>query len=85
MYILWVLSNYCTNHCALRMSAVMVYSYYVQNVRNKLTNQISYVVYRKWDRPRYSDTLVSRDVWMNSNEEKGDGLKVGKIDKIWQP
>ena len=38
------------------------------------------VVYRKWDRPRYSDTLVSRDVWINSYEEKGDSLKVAKID-----
>ena len=39
-----------------------------------------YLVYRKWDGPRYSDTLVSRDVWMNSNEEKADSLKAAKID-----
>ena len=28
------------------------------------------VVYRKWDWPRYSVTLVSRDVWINSNEDE---------------
>ena len=38
------------------------------------------LVHRKWDRPRYSVTLVSRDVWINSNEEKVDSLRVAKID-----
>ena len=36
------------------------------------------VVYRKWDWPRYSVTLVSRDVWINSYEGKVDSLRIAK-------
>ena len=50
-------------------------------VNHKWGQEIMYVAalfYRKWDRPCYSVTLVSRDVWINSNEEKVDSLKVAK-------
>ena len=59
----------CRKQHVVMISGSSVFSPGEQHVSNRL---------RKWDRLHYSVTLVSRDVWMNSNEEKGDSLRVAK-------